>query len=422
MRIKVNHSEIPLAITGIEFNQMDGKIGRSHHCEMCLPCEEKSVSRIHAEILYRNNEYAIVDQSANGVYINHASTPVGHSNQHILKHGDIIQIGSYVLEADFDDEEPHEETHEEDNPESFLHTSSSPLTNATHPISEAPISTSLEPQNQQPTLLESNTQSLAKPTANARHVDLGITSDNFTPPTTIIPKDWDLDPNASPKPAPQEKATVLDFSTNKSKGLENLLLALAPDTDLTVEQMTPETAALIGKTLRIAIKGIFATRKVVHEAKSRACLDNLPVDRQLEACPLDAYRNAEDFISALLDSRNADQKHLPTKIHACVKNNLEDQRNLSLNYHSGLKKAHENLSPAAIEISLDKAQKLQSKKSNAIESLSNKFTSQTKKWNFYASNWEKITESSMSKIGRDFEAKVLVSHAKRMRDKTNATN
>lgn len=392
MKLNVKSSETPIAIEYVIFNFDGGKIGRNPNSEMCLPCDEKSVSRLHAEIKHENYEYVILDHSANGVYINKSEYPLGQGNAHPLKHGDIIQIGSYLLEANFDEDE--DEAAEE----------------PSYPTKSTPPEYTPAPQ-----LLPADSNNISD-----NRVDFGDTTDSFTPPTTIIPKDWDIDPSNPTKPAPT-KATVLDFTSKKSKQLEGLLKSLSPDLDITPEQLTPETMMLLGKTLRISLKALFATRKLIHEAKSRACLDNLPVERQLESCPLENFSSADDFIASLLDNRNKDQRKLPSQLNSAVKNNLEDQRELAKNYQAGITKAHENLAPAAIEIALDKAQRAQSKKSGPMESISNKFTSQTKKWNFYSANWEKLTDASLTRISRDFEAKVLISHAKRMRDKSNET-
>lgn len=373
------------------FGMDGGKLGRSPDCELHLPCEEKSVSRVHAEILLDDCAFHLVDRSINGVYINKSNEPLGMGKKHPIKHGDIFQIGNYELVANFDVED------------------------------ESPFAPSESPVKPQEGLgaICASTQAPLADIADAR-IDFGSTTDQFTPPTTIIPKDWDLDLAASePVATKQEKAQVIDFSNKKSKLIESLLNGLAPETKIAAEQITPETAHLIGKALRITLKGVIAQRRILQEAKSKACLDEIPTERQMEADALGSFISAEAIVEALLDTRHKDQKQVPTLLSTSIKYNLEDQIELNAGYQQALTKTQQSLSPAEIEKALEKAHKAHLQKNSAIENLSSKFMSQTKKWNFYTANWVKLCDKSTTQIGKDFESKTLLTHARRMRDKNN---
>lgn len=395
LRIDVkNHDALDTNAPKFTLFGMDGgKLGRSSECELYLPCEEKSVSRVHAEIRLEDCAFLLIDRSINGVYINKSNEPLGMGKRHPIKHGDVFQIGNYELEANFD-------------------------------VEEDDIPAFAPSTNQANIVLDNNavtTQPATSDIADAR-IDFGSTTDQFTPPTTIIPKDWDLD-LASPElpAAKQEKAQVIDFSNKKSKLIESLLSGLAPESKFTADQITPETAQLLGKALRISLMGAVAQRRVLQEAKSKACLDEIPTERQMEADALGSFPNADSIIEALLDTRHRDQKKIPSLLSATLKYNLEDQIELNAGYQAAITKAQQCLAPAEIEKALEKAHKAHAQKNSAIESLSSKFMSQSKKWSFYTANWAKICEKASAQIGKDFETKTLLAHAKRMRDKNNAT-
>ena len=73
-------------------------IGRSRKCQLVLP--NSSVSRQHAHVLRASDGYTLVDlESQNGTLVNGK-----RAQRCMLKHGDQVQLGKYVLVFQGDDE------------------------------------------------------------------------------------------------------------------------------------------------------------------------------------------------------------------------------------------------------------------------------------------------------------------------------
>ena len=73
-----------------------GTIGRSFDCTIQLPDFNRTLSRVHAEIVkHPKGSYQIIDRSVNGVYVN--GQLLGKGARHFLADGDTIVMGAYTL-------------------------------------------------------------------------------------------------------------------------------------------------------------------------------------------------------------------------------------------------------------------------------------------------------------------------------------
>lgn len=73
-----------------------GTIGRSFDCTIQLPDFNRTLSRVHAEIVkHPKGSYQIIDRSVNGVYVN--AQLLGKGSRHFLADGDTIVMGAYTL-------------------------------------------------------------------------------------------------------------------------------------------------------------------------------------------------------------------------------------------------------------------------------------------------------------------------------------
>ncbi len=79
------------------FDELGGTIGRADTNQLVLPDPERSVSRVHARVSFRNGQYAVVDQGSNPVSVN--GRPLGQGKEAPLAAGDQVQIGGYLIEA-----------------------------------------------------------------------------------------------------------------------------------------------------------------------------------------------------------------------------------------------------------------------------------------------------------------------------------
>jgi type VI secretion system protein len=79
------------------FGVNGGTIGRAPDNDWVLPDPSRVVSGHHCEIEYRGGSYWIKDTSTNGVFVNDSDDPVSETGPVILRDGDRLSIGDYML-------------------------------------------------------------------------------------------------------------------------------------------------------------------------------------------------------------------------------------------------------------------------------------------------------------------------------------
>jgi type VI secretion system FHA domain protein len=84
-----------------QFDELGGTVGRADTNQLVLPDPERSISRVHAQVLYRNGAFWLVDRGSNAVAVN--GQMLGNGRESKLKDGDRIEIGGYVIEAAYGD-------------------------------------------------------------------------------------------------------------------------------------------------------------------------------------------------------------------------------------------------------------------------------------------------------------------------------
>ena len=77
------------------FDELGGTIGRADTNQLVLPDPDRAISRVHAQIVYRNGSYAVVDRGSNPISVN--GRALGSGTEAMLKDGDQVMIGGYVL-------------------------------------------------------------------------------------------------------------------------------------------------------------------------------------------------------------------------------------------------------------------------------------------------------------------------------------
>lgn len=77
-------------------------IGRSSSCDYSLSDESRYISSNHAVVVLDNGQLLIQDTSANGVYVNGSSEPVGRGRSLALNGGDSLAIGDYTINVVID--------------------------------------------------------------------------------------------------------------------------------------------------------------------------------------------------------------------------------------------------------------------------------------------------------------------------------
>lgn len=84
------------------FGVNGGTIGRAPDNDWVLPDPSRVVSGHHCEIEYRGGSYWLKDTSTNGVFINDSDEPVSAAGPVILRDGDRLSIGDYMLVVSVD--------------------------------------------------------------------------------------------------------------------------------------------------------------------------------------------------------------------------------------------------------------------------------------------------------------------------------
>ncbi len=81
-----------------QFDEMGGSIGRADNNQLVLPDPERTISRVHARVAYRNGGYVIIDCGSNPVSVN--NRPLGNGQESALKAGDQVSIGGYAIKVE----------------------------------------------------------------------------------------------------------------------------------------------------------------------------------------------------------------------------------------------------------------------------------------------------------------------------------
>ncbi|CAM4117208.1 type VI secretion system-associated FHA domain protein TagH [Roseateles saccharophilus] len=79
------------------FDELGGTIGRATTNQLVLPDPDRTISRVHAQVVLRNGSFAVVDRGSNAISVNGA--PLGNGREAPLKPGDTINIGGYVIQV-----------------------------------------------------------------------------------------------------------------------------------------------------------------------------------------------------------------------------------------------------------------------------------------------------------------------------------
>ena len=92
-----NGAQLAQPLVG-HFDEMGGNIGRADNNQLVLPDPERTISRVHAQIVFRSRRYAIVDRGSNPISVN--GRPLGNGQEAMLQPGDEIAIGGYVMRVE----------------------------------------------------------------------------------------------------------------------------------------------------------------------------------------------------------------------------------------------------------------------------------------------------------------------------------
>ncbi|MBX3604148.1 MAG: type VI secretion system-associated FHA domain protein TagH [Piscinibacter sp.] len=92
----VSYNGAPLAQPlAAQFDELGGNIGRADTNQLVLPDPERTISRVHAQVVFRGGRYAIVDRGSNPISVN--GRTLGNGQEAPLQGGEQVQIGGYLM-------------------------------------------------------------------------------------------------------------------------------------------------------------------------------------------------------------------------------------------------------------------------------------------------------------------------------------
>jgi type VI secretion system FHA domain protein len=90
-----SHNGLPSNIPPVSIDELGGTIGRADNNQLVLPDQDRTISRLHAQVVYRSGHYAVIDLGANAVL--HNGQPIGHGREAPIQPGDELEIGGYKI-------------------------------------------------------------------------------------------------------------------------------------------------------------------------------------------------------------------------------------------------------------------------------------------------------------------------------------
>ncbi len=80
------------------FKAAGGTIGRNQDNDWSIDDPERLISGQHASIQFAQNQFFILDNSTNGLFVNHEQQALGQFH-HVITNGDIFLLGQYSIQA-----------------------------------------------------------------------------------------------------------------------------------------------------------------------------------------------------------------------------------------------------------------------------------------------------------------------------------
>lgn len=78
-----------------QFDELGGTIGRADTNQLVLPDPDRAISRVHAQVVFRNGAFAVVDRGSNPILVN--GQALGSGREQRIAAGDRVQIGGYLM-------------------------------------------------------------------------------------------------------------------------------------------------------------------------------------------------------------------------------------------------------------------------------------------------------------------------------------
>jgi type VI secretion system protein len=326
------------------FSEQGGSIGRRDDNDWVLPDPERFISGRHAVISFDDGRFFITDVSSNGVFINHADSPIGNDGQSPLQQGDTLTIGEYEIgvslresaiqsaeASSFDAlDDPYARLLDE-NAGIQLEPGFTPLDAQRHLVAEPPFSLD---ETTQPDLESAPPSVPTPPVAAASEADHVSDLNSCFSQASLIPEDWETEsaPSppmpASPPSAPTSKVPHLHSvdgrvsqpiadqiqATPSAEGTrdsvsadqEVLRAALAEGLGLSHAMLDeiplPELLENLGRIMRSSVEGAMSVLRARAQMKSEFRMSQTMI-RPVENNPLKFSVNTEEALRHIIDPK-----------------------------------------------------------------------------------------------------------------------
>lgn len=86
-----------------QFDMDGGSFGRAPDNSWVLPDPSRYVSSRHGSIRFENNQFLLIDESTNGIYVNGDFLPLGSAQSSVLRNGDLLVFGDYRIQVNIEE-------------------------------------------------------------------------------------------------------------------------------------------------------------------------------------------------------------------------------------------------------------------------------------------------------------------------------
>lgn len=374
-------------------------IGREPQCDIVLDCNEKVISRQHAQISRQGNALKLTDISANGTFINTSHKPIGKGNSALIHDNDLIRLGDYVLKVTIFPDNPPQ---------------NNPLQNNDGVSSERNHNNTKNNPNAKPVTTSISEKKAQQTNSKATRNDIaGHTRDRFLPPKAVIPEDWDaplLAPNnQGSTQLPEKLASPISFSEQDKVLLESLLKGLGIKPEDASVQLTSDNMLALGRCLRSSLAGIIKQQNLSDKIKSKLCFDDNSMLKSLNYTAFAGFKSSEAFLKQLLSTQQETHSEFPLEIAKTHNELMEDQITIFKSYNKAIDAFRDELSPFTIE----KIYKERQKNSN----FTNKIVPSIGKWEIYKKQWSVKSLNLRKLIKKNFEESINALHKKRINER-----
>ena len=241
--------------------------GRSEDCDWHLPDPERVVSSVHGEIVFRDGAFHLRDCSTNGLFLNHAASPLGHDGETALSDGDRITLGDYEISV-------------------AVERPSAP---------EEPTTTTAAPTRAPEPAPATETTAIPNPMADLEDASDPMDS-HVTLPEVSIPSDWQWQDGTAPQGEPREDEA-------RKGDLRPFLEALGM-ASMTDSALSEEAQRELGGLTRLLLDQLMTLLRQRAREKQALRVEQTLFERR-ENNPLKFSATPEDAVEALLLRRNA---------------------------------------------------------------------------------------------------------------------